>query len=87
MQASVDRFGRIVIPKRVRDDLGLRPGSVLRVEQREGEVCLVPLEEEPGLTVKEGVLVYGGQARGDLEAAVAEVRQERLDKLAGRDRR
>ncbi len=87
MEASVDRFGRIVIPKPVRDDLGLRPGSVVKVEEREGEVRLVPVAEEPRLVVKEGVVVYGGQARGDLESAVDEVRQERLDDLSRRGRR
>jgi len=28
METTLDKFGRIVIPKRVRDDLGLKPGAV-----------------------------------------------------------
>ncbi len=31
MEITVDRFGRVVIPKEVREGLGLEPGSVLRV--------------------------------------------------------
>ena len=29
METTLDRFGRVVIPKQVRDDLGLKPGAVL----------------------------------------------------------
>ncbi len=32
MDLTLDRFGRVVIPKRVRDRLGLHPGSRLRLD-------------------------------------------------------
>lgn len=45
MQATIDKAGRLVIPKQLRDQLGLRPGTVevvadgaaLRVEALTGE--------------------------------------------------
>lgn len=45
MRTTIDKAGRLVIPKRLRDDVGLRPGEVdvfvegtgLRVEPLAGE--------------------------------------------------
>jgi AbrB family looped-hinge helix DNA binding protein len=48
MRATIDKAGRLVIPKRLRDEVGLRPGEVevsaygagLRVEPIAGEESL-----------------------------------------------
>jgi AbrB family looped-hinge helix DNA binding protein len=57
MRATIDKAGRLVIPKRLRDDLGLRPGEVevsadgagLRVEpltgdglEQRGDLLVIP---------------------------------------------
>ncbi len=34
METTIDRFGRVVIPKRLRDDLGLKVGEPLVIEER-----------------------------------------------------
>lgn len=47
METTLDRFGRVVIPKEIRDILGLKPGELLKVEQSDDEVILKPLREEP----------------------------------------
>ena len=70
MEATLDRFGRIVIPKRVREDFGLHVGSVLEIEERNDQIVLSVRREEPDLVREDGVLVYTGEAVGDLEQAV-----------------
>jgi AbrB family looped-hinge helix DNA binding protein len=70
MRIRVDRFGRVTIPKKVRDKLGLEPGTVLEVQQQGGSVLLKPVPEEPRLLEKDGVLVFRGTASGDLAGAV-----------------
>lgn len=77
MEATLDRFGRIVIPKRVREDLGLRVGSVLEIEEREDQIVLSVRRDEPDLVREDGVLVYTGEAVGDLEQAVEAQRRAR----------
>ena len=81
MQTTLDRFGRVVIPKQIRDELGIRPGAVLTVEERGHEVVMKPMSEEPHLVVKQGVLVYRGESRGDLADAVASHRRKWISRL------
>ncbi|MCP4655597.1 MAG: AbrB/MazE/SpoVT family DNA-binding domain-containing protein [bacterium] len=82
MQSTLDRFGRVVIPKPLRDDLHLAPGTALRVEERYGEIVLTPTWEEPALKRKGGLLVFAGQPTGDLLDAVETQRRERMRKAA-----
>ena len=44
MEATLDRFGRIVIPKKIREDLHLQVGSSIRIEEGDGEIVLKPVE-------------------------------------------
>jgi len=83
MEATLDRFGRIVIPKKIREDLHLQVGSSIRIEEGEGEIVLKPVEGEPSLVKKDGVLVFSGKAVGNVETAVEEHRQERNKLLRG----
>lgn len=78
METTLDRFGRVVIPKEIRDALGLKPGELLKVEQSDDEVVLKPLREELPIKAKDGVLVYTGTATGNLTEAVRTHREERL---------
>ncbi len=82
MKTTLDRFGRVVVPKGIRDRLGLRPGAEIEIDEKENEVVLKPVEHEPSLMVREGILVYTGTATGDLRGAVRALREERLKKVA-----
>lgn len=82
METSIDKFGRVLIPKKVRDDLGLHPGEVLCVEEHGREITLKPLRETPNLVNKDGVLVYSGSAVGDIEGTISAHRKERLRKIS-----
>ena len=82
METTLDKFGRVVIPKKLREDLGLHPGSLLQIKQDDQKIFIEPVHEEPRLVVKEGVLVYQGNAAGDIEKAIKDHRQERLNKSA-----
>jgi AbrB family looped-hinge helix DNA binding protein len=81
METTLDKFGRIVIPKRVRDDLGLKPGAVLQIEQADQKILMEPVNEGPHVVVKDGVLVFTGTATGDIVGAIQLHRQERLSKV------
>ena len=65
MEATLDRFGRVVIPKKVREDLGLKAGDVLNIQEEAGKVVLEPAGHKPLLVRKKGVLVFTGELIGD----------------------
>ena len=77
-QITIDRFGRIVLPKEVRRRLGIEPGSVLQIEEHGSEIRLKTITGEQGLITKRGVLVFSGKATGDIEDAVRAHRDERI---------
>ncbi len=83
MEATLDRFGRIVIPKKIREDFHLQVGSPIRIEEGEGEIILKPVEGEPNLVKKDGVLVFSGKAVGSVETAIEEHREGRNKMLRG----
>jgi AbrB family looped-hinge helix DNA binding protein len=45
VRTTIDAAGRIVVPKPLRDELGVKPGQVLELEVRDGrlEVDVVPV--------------------------------------------
>lgn len=85
METTVDRFGRIVIPKIIRENFHLQVGSPIRIEEGEGEIILKPVEGEPSLIKKDGVLVFSGKAMGNVEAAIEKHREGRNKILRGGD--
>jgi AbrB family looped-hinge helix DNA binding protein len=82
MVTKLDRFGRIIIPKDVRDDMGLEAGAVLQIEKQGEKIILQPVKGEPQITEKRGILVFTGVAVGDLKAALHEHRRSRLKKMS-----
>ena len=80
---KLDRFGRVLIPKPLRDALGLRAGDELSVEELDGGLLLRPTLDAAVFEVREGVVVYEGRAAGDLREAVRRSREERMAGLGG----
>jgi AbrB family looped-hinge helix DNA binding protein len=87
METKLDKFGRVVLPKDIRDNLDLKPGQVLKIEKSDDEVILKPLRKETPLHVKDGVLIFSGIATGDMMEAIRLHREERLKKVALQRRR
>lgn len=81
MEATIDKFGRLVIPKKVREHWGLHPGSVLKIEERNHDIRLRPIETEPVLQKEEGVLVFTGTLQGVDTDILKDIREERLKRI------
>ena len=84
MNVTIDSFGRILIPKAVRDQLGLKSGSELLLEATpDHELHLKPKPRDAVLVKKGATLVYTGQTTADLKNAVTEMREQRTQDIFG----
>jgi AbrB family looped-hinge helix DNA binding protein len=56
MKTAIDRAGRVIIPKALRDELGLEPGRQLEISARDGALVIEPLPT-PVVLVRRGKAV------------------------------
>ncbi len=76
MKLSIDKAGRIVLPRPIRDELGLEPGDALEIECSGEEIILRLSQGEGQLRKKQGVWVY--RTGEPLSAAVVEATIRRI---------
>jgi len=85
MRIKIDKAGRIVLPKPVRERFHLRAGAELELEQRPEGLSLKPVERGPSMVLEKGIWVHLGQLPRELDwvELLDEVREERIKDLAG----
>jgi AbrB family looped-hinge helix DNA binding protein len=67
MTITIDKLGRMVLPKSFRDQFHIHPGDSLQAEIQGGSIVLSPLQNEGGLVRKKGLLVHHGTETIDLD--------------------
>ncbi len=80
---EIDKAGRVVVPKKMRDSLHLAPGTRLTVTQQGGGIFLEPKAKPRGLYWKNGMPVYelGKPLPPDHVDWVDQAREERTVQL------
>lgn len=79
IKLKIDKSGRIVVPKPLRERLGLKPGTELKVQdQKGGLLCLRTVEERPALVKVDGLWVHRGVAQpgAQWDRIIQEVRDQ-----------
>lgn len=83
---EIDKAGRIVIPKKMRDALHLTPGTRVRIDQFGDQLRLETDFPEPHLENRDGFLVMvGGPPLSveDVNRSIEEMRERRMRFVAG----
>ncbi|MDP8984757.1 MAG: AbrB/MazE/SpoVT family DNA-binding domain-containing protein [Pseudomonadota bacterium] len=81
MILKIDQSGRIVVPKPLRDRLGLKPDMEVELLERVDGVLLRPIEQRASMLNVDGLWVHQGTPSPDAnwEQALDDVRDERID--------
>ena len=85
MTLKVDKVGRVLLPKQVRDRLGLHEGGDLEMTETPEGVLLKPHEVRPSMIKKGSFWVHTGKLPPgyDVVNAIKEDREERIRKIWG----
>jgi AbrB family looped-hinge helix DNA binding protein len=80
MELKIDKSGRIVVPKALRERLGFKPDSELEAIEQPDGVLLKRVEERPSMIKVDGLWVHQGnlQQGANWERVLEEVREERI---------
>jgi AbrB family looped-hinge helix DNA binding protein len=71
VKTTIDSVGRIVVPKALRDALGLTPGSTVDISRYGAGLQLIPTGRTARLVDESGVLVATGDTEIDDDDVVA----------------
>lgn len=80
VKATIDSAGRVLIPKKVRDELRLGPGDRLDLEFESDQVVLRPARLSTSIRKENGVWIFRsgrGISSAETEKALYDLRQAR----------
>jgi AbrB family looped-hinge helix DNA binding protein len=83
---TIDKAGRVLIPKALRDELRLTSGDTLAMESNGDSVTLRPIRSASGLRKKRGIWVFHGDRKisaAETDRALERLRQERDEEMRG----
>ena len=85
MTLKIDKAGRVILPKPMRDRLGLHAGSDLDVQETREGIVLKPADRRPSLVKKGSFWVHTGEIPPgyDILKSIDEDREERMRKAWG----
>ncbi len=84
---TLDKGGRVVIPKALREELELGPGDHLELESEGEQIVLRPLRRRPALEKERGIWVFrtGERLRAsEAQDALKSIREKRGRRSLGR---
>lgn len=83
MTTTLDKYGRILIPKRLRELLGITPQTQLVITEEGNKLIIEPVPEENPYEEKDNMLVFVGELESAYEHLIEQDREERDNKILG----
>jgi AbrB family looped-hinge helix DNA binding protein len=76
---TIDKAGRLVLPKPLRDELQLQPGDELELRSEAGRIIILPRRVQTALGKEDGIWVYrsGSAVAASLRELIDEDRERR----------
>ena len=80
-QLNLDQFGRIEIPEKICQQLGINNETKLSLKVENGQLILQPLQPELETYYEDGILVFKAEPIGNLETIIDDLKTERINEL------
>jgi AbrB family looped-hinge helix DNA binding protein len=81
MVTTLDKFGRIIIPKRFRERLGINFGTALNISEENNRIVIEAVQEKEPVIDKNGILVFTGKLDDKAIDVIRNERKNRMKKL------
>ena len=81
MVTTLDKFGRIIIPKRFREHLGINFETTLNISEDGARIVIEAVQEKEPVIDKNGILVFTGKLDGKMGDFIQDDRNHRMIKL------
>ncbi|TVL96658.1 MAG: AbrB family transcriptional regulator [Candidatus Brocadia sp. WS118] len=81
MITTLDKFGRVIIPKKLRERLGITTETNLNIHVDGKRIIIELIREEEPLVEKDGILVFTGKLQGEIDQFLINDRKRRITKL------
>jgi bifunctional DNA-binding transcriptional regulator/antitoxin component of YhaV-PrlF toxin-antitoxin module len=81
MVTTLDKFGRVIIPKRFREHLGINFKSTLNISEDGKRIVLELVQEREPVVDRNGILVFTGNLESPKSDLLKSDRNKRMHKL------
>lgn len=61
MITTVDKFGRVIIPKKLRENLGINTETTLNISEEDKKIVIELVKEKTPVVNRDGILVLTGK--------------------------
>ena len=85
MVTTIDKFGRVIIPKRFRSQLGISFETTLNISEDGEKIIIELIQDDVPIVNKNGILVFTGKLENNSEVSVEHDREQRMRKLLGNE--
>jgi AbrB family looped-hinge helix DNA binding protein len=82
MIGTLDKFGRVLIPKKFRERLGITTNIAVNINDDGNRIVIEALQNDEPVIDKDGLLIFTGKVQGDLKNELISNRSKRINKLA-----
>jgi AbrB family looped-hinge helix DNA binding protein len=81
MITTLDKFGRVIIPKRLREHLGINSETALNISEDNKRIVIELVKEKTPIVNRDGILVFTGKLEKKRNDLIRSDRNKRMRKL------
>jgi len=81
MVTTIDKYGRVLIPKKNREHLGISSDTLLNISEDGKRIVIEPIPQKEPVVDKDGILVFTGKLDKKKNDIIKNDRSQRMKKL------